>query len=68
MSGIGDFLSPARRQAAEWMRTPRIGPQWGDDEPTCYESHAWDGADECVACGVVWEDCESDCPGPEAAR
>ena len=34
------------------------------DEPTRYESHAWDGKDECVACGVTWEDCDDDCPGP----
>jgi hypothetical protein len=31
---------------------------------TRYESHAWSGgdSDECVACGVRWEDCEEDCP------
>ena len=33
---------------------------------TRYESHEWSpGAtdDECVACGVTWQDCEGDCPG-----
>jgi len=34
-----------------------------DEERTRYESHAWDGDDECVTCGVTWEDCEDDCPG-----
>jgi hypothetical protein len=68
MSGIDDFLTPAQRQAAEWMRVPRTGPQWGDDEPTRYESHAWDGNDECAACGVTWEDCEDECPQSEVGR
>lgn len=30
---------------------------------TRYESHAWGGddEDECVACGVTWQDCEGAC-------
>lgn len=35
-----------------------------EDERTHYESHQWNPTeddDECVACGVTWQDCEGEC-------
>jgi hypothetical protein len=38
-----------------------------DEQRTRYESHQWnpteDGDDECIVCGVTWQDCDDDCPG-----
>lgn len=45
----------------------RIGEdRFTRQDRTRYQSHAWDGEDECVACGVTWQDCEGDCAGSRA--
>jgi hypothetical protein len=36
------------------------------EQRTRYESHQWNPGeddDECIVCGVTWQDCDDDCPG-----
>jgi len=62
-------LTPAEMREMETLIEAEVRAH-EEDERTRYESHVWsrltdDDGEECMVCGVTWEDCDDDCPGPE---
>lgn len=56
-------LTPAETRENEALIEAEVRSH-EEDERTRYETHQWNPGeddDECVACGVTWQDCEDEC-------
>lgn len=58
-------MTGSRLHACPRCRCPYVPPAIG----AVRDSHIWsrgEDDEECLACGVTWEDCDEDCPGVTA--